>query len=540
MAIGMVTVPSRVDVYDTTLRDGSQTTGINFSLQDKIDITLKLDEIGVHYIEGGWPASNPKDIEYFKKIKDYSISSKLTAFGSTVRKGTKPYEDRNLQSIIESGVSTATIFGKSSPFHVKKILRTSLERNLEMISSSIEYLRDHGMDVLFDAEHYFDGYKEDPEYALETVRVAKEAGASVNVLCDSNGGCLPEDVRRITAETMDAVGGRIGFHGHNDSGCAVANTVAAVMSGADHVQGTINGIGERCGNADLCVVLPNLEHKLGISTVRTDRPREERLIKLKELSDYLYALANMRPDPHQPYVGDLAFSHKGGVHADAVGKVPRSYEHIEPHLVGNRRMISVSELSGKANIVLKAKEFGLHLEKSQEATSKILDRVKKMESEGYHLLNADATVYLIMAQELGILKKTFDVVEWRSLCWADIGGRLVAEATVKVRVGDSLVHTISEGEGPVNAQDNALRKALAPFFPKIESVELTNYKVTVINMEGTASAVEVFIEFKGNGKRWSTVGVSQNILEASKIALVEGYKYFLQINSDASSSPRKI
>jgi len=536
----MVSLPSCVDVYDTTLRDGSQTTGINFSLQDKIDITLKLDEMGIHFIEGGWPASNPKDIEYFKRMKDYSISAKLTAFGSTVRKDSKLSEDKNLRSIIDSGVDTATIFGKSWRFHVKSILRTSLSRNLEMITSSIEFLRDHGMDVIFDAEHYFDGYEDDPEYALATVRAARDAGASVIVLCDSNGGCLPEDVRRITAETIEAIDARIGFHGHNDSGCAVANTIAAVLSGADHVQGTVNGIGERCGNADLCVVLPNLEHKLGICTVRRDRPKEERLVKLKELSDYLYALANMRPDPHQPYVGQLAFSHKGGIHADAVGKSPRSYEHIEPHLVGNRRMISVSELSGKANIVLKAREFGLHLEKSDEATSRILSRIKRMESEGYHLLNADATVYLIMAEELGLMKETFDVVEWRTLCWADPNGRRIAEATVKVKVGNSVVHTISEGDGPVNAQDNALRKALTPFFPTIDAVELTNYKVTVINMEGTASAVEVFIEFRGDSKRWSTVGVSENILEASKIALVEGYKYFLQTDSEELSSPGKI
>jgi 2-isopropylmalate synthase len=522
--------PSAVDIYDTTLRDGSQTTGVNFSLQDKIDITLKLDEIGVHFIEGGQPASNPKDDLYFERIRDYSLASRIVAFGSTMRKDTRVEEDPNLSPILESGVNCVTIFGKSSPFHVRKVLRTNLRRNIEMIAGSIQYLRDHGLEVIYDAEHFYDGYREDPAYALQTLKAADGAGASVIVLCDTNGGCLPDEISSTTSTALESFDAKSGFHGHNDSGCAVANTIAAVRAGVEHVQGTVNGLGERCGNADLCVLLPGLEHKLGISTVNRGMPKAERLTKLKEISEYVYELTGMRRNPHQPYVGGLAFSHKGGIHTDAVGKHPSSYEHIEPDLVGNSRQISVSELSGKASIISKGRDFGFRLQKGDATTSRILARVKSLEREGYHLLNADATVYMIMAEELGRLKDTFQLIEWRTLSSSESAGPGAAEATVKVKVGEEVVHTIAEGDGPVNAQDNALRKALLPIFPRIGRVNLTNYKVTVINMEGTASSVEVFIEFSGDGERWSTVGVSENILEASKIALVQGYKYFLQLN----------
>jgi 2-isopropylmalate synthase len=524
--------PRTVDVYDTTLRDGSQTTGVNFSLQDKIDITLKLDEIGIHYIEGGSPPSNPKDMEYFQRIGDYDLSARVAAFGSTMHKDSAPDSDQGLRAILDSGTECATIFGKSWGFHVKTVLRTSERRNLEMIEESVRYLREQGLEVIFDAEHFYDGYKANPEYALSTIEAAERGGAQVMVLCDTNGGCLPGEVGEITAKAGEAVSTKLGFHGHNDSGCAVANTIESVLSGAQHVQGTINGIGERCGNTDLCVLLPNIEHKLKVGTVMRDRRREERLFKLKEASEYLYEIMNMRRDLHQPYVGDLAFSHKGGMHADAVSKHPHSYEHIDPALVGNARSMSVSELSGKASIVSKAKEFGFDLDKSDERTASILRRVKSMEARGYHLLNADATVYLLMSEEMGILRETFDVLEWRTLSSTDREGKGFSEATVKVKVGEEIIHTIAEGDGPVNAQDLALRKALRPFFPQIEAVELINYKVTVINMEGTASAVEVFVEFDADSKRWSTVGVSENVLEASKIALVHGYRYFLQLNGN--------
>jgi len=521
--------PSEVDVYDSTLRDGSQTTGVNFSLQDKVDITLKLEEIGIQFIEGGMPGSNPKDMEYFRRIGDYSLEASLVAFGATVRKNSRPADDPNLDAILDSGVKVATIFGKSWTFHVKKVIRTSGERNLEMIADSIQFLRDHDLDVIYDAEHFYDGFKEDPEYALSTLEAADGAGAKAIVLCDTNGGCLPGEIRSITSKALERFSATGGFHGHNDSGCAVANSIASIEAGISHVQGTINGLGERCGNADLCILLPNLEHKLGIPTLLRNLPRERRLDKLVEASEYIYELTGLRRRPHQPYVGSLAFSHKGGFHADAVEKHPMSYEHIEPGLVGNRRSISVSELSGKASIVSKARSFGFDLEKSDDSTARILERVKRLEVEGYHLLNADATVYIIMAEELGLLGKTFDLVEWRTLSSSGGNGEGTAEATVKVRVGDDVVHIIAEGDGPVNAQDNALRKALAPVYPDIARVKLTNYKVTVINMEGTASSVEVFIEYEGNGRRWATVGVSENILEASRIALVQGYKYFLQV-----------
>ncbi len=522
--------PSKVDIYDTTLRDGSQTTGVSFSLQDKIDITLKLDEIGVHYVEGGLPSSNPKDMEYFKKMKDYSLSTKLAAFGSTMHKDNEPDVDPNLASLVESGAPCATIFGKSWKFHVKEVLRTTAERNLEMIEQSVRFLREKGLEVIFDAEHFYDGYKDDPEYALSTLKSAHGGGASVIVLCETNGGCLPNEVMSMTERAREVIDAKLGFHGHNDSGCAVANTVVSVLSGAEHVQGTINGIGERCGNADLCSVLPNLEHKLGVSTVLRNSPKNERLQKLKEASEYLYEIMNMIPERHQPYVGDLTFSHKGGMHTDAVSKHTLTYEHIDPELVGNSRSMSVSELSGKASIISKAKEFGFKLSKSDETTARIVRSVKEMEAKGYHLLNADATVYLLMAREMGKLRKSFDVIEWRTLTsnYSDDGS--FSEATVKVEVDDNIIHTIAEGDGPVNAQDLALRKALNPFYPSIDKVDLINYKVTVINMEGTASAVEVFIEFADHDMRWATVGVSENILEASKIALVQGYRYFLQKN----------
>ncbi|MBU7004754.1 MAG: citramalate synthase, partial [Theionarchaea archaeon] len=383
--------------------------------------------------------------------------------------------------------------------------------------------------VIYDAEHFYDGFKEDPEYALSTLEAAETAGAAAIVLCDTNGGCLPNEVRSITTKAMEHFSKTGGFHGHNDSGCAVANSIVAVEAGIGHVQGTINGLGERCGNADLCVLLPNLEHKLGIPTVLRNLPSEKRVNKLVEASEYLYELTGLRRDPHQPYVGSLAFSHKGGFHVDAMEKNPRSYEHMDPVLVGNRRSISVSELSGKASIISKARSFGFQLDKSDESTARILERVKKLEVEGYHLLNADATVYIIMAEELGLLKKNFDLLEWRTLSSSGGNGEGTAEATVKVRMDGDVVHIIAEGDGPVNAQDNALRKALTPVYPGIEKVKLINYKVTVINMEGTASSVEVFIEYEGDGRRWATVGVSENILEASKIALVQGYKYFLQV-----------
>ena len=517
-----------VEIYDTTLRDGAQSKDIYFSLQDKLRIALKLDEFGIQYIEGGWPGSNPKDQEFFKAVKQYSFKhSVITAFGSTRRKDLPPDKDHNLQAILESGVEVATIFGKAWALHVTKVLKTSLEQNLDMVYSSITYLREHGLKVIFDAEHFFDGYKANPEYALSVLRVAEEAGAQVLVLCDTNGGTLPHEIYKVVKMIKDKVKVLLGIHCHNDCGMAVANSIQAVLAGAVHVQGTINGFGERCGNADLCQIIPTLELKLGISTSQLG---VERLRRLRELSQYVYELAGIHPNSYQPFVGDNAFAHKGGVHVDAVLKVPQAYEHIDPFLVGNQRVFSVSELSGKANILAKAREFHLPLSsEDREVLNSIVRKVKELENQGYHLENADATLFLLMAKEMGLYREFFKVIYCR-MTSESRDGEFIADSAVKLKIGDQYVYDIAEGNGPVHAEDLALRKALSVFFPEIKDVELVNYRVSIADVAaGTASAVRVFIEFSDGERSWRTVGVSTNILEASKVALIDGYDYYLQL-----------
>ncbi|MCS7139682.1 MAG: citramalate synthase [Candidatus Nezhaarchaeota archaeon] len=514
-----------IEIYDTTLRDGSQGMGVSFSLQDKISLTLKLDEFGIPFIEGGWPASNPKDEEYFKSIKEYSLKqAKIVAFGSTRRHNLKLAEDENLNAIIKCDVDYAAIVGKSWTLHVKEVLKTSLNENLDMVYDSITFLRDHGIKVVFDAEHFYDGYKEDPEYAVKVLETAREAGAERLVLCDTNGGTLTHEFYEITKRMCEKFGEYIGVHCHNDSGLAVANSLMAVIAGAVQVQGTINGLGERCGNADLCQIIPALEVKMGYKALRQSR---NGLQGLRSLSMFVYELVGMEPNKYQPYTGQYAFAHKAGMHSDAVIKNRRAYEHIDPSIVGNERLIAVSELSGRAAIMYKAKKFGLNLDKSDPAITRILRMVKELEARGKTFENADGSLYLVMLKALNKFKPHFEVLSWRvtsKFHKSDIK----SICTIKLKIKNRILTSIAEGIGPVHAQDLALLKALRPEYPMVEKVELANYKVSIVGRSmGTASMVRVLIEFKGDEDYWSTTGASTNILEASIEALVEGYEYYL-------------
>lgn len=513
----------QVEILDTTLRDGGQTRGVTFTLRDKLSLVKKLDELGVKYIEAGWPGSNPKDLTFFKVAKDLELeNSEIVAFGSTVRKGVRPSKDISMRAFMESGVKTAVIFGKSWLLHVDKVLKVTPEDNLELIRQTVGYLKDRGLNVIYDAEHFFDGYKDDADYTMSTIEVAEGAGADVIALADTNGGSMPWEVEEITKEAMKSVKRMVGIHAHNDAGMGVSNTLAAVRAGARHVQGTLNGLGERCGNADLCQVLPDLVFKMGFEVLEGDS--KKKLKGLKVLSSYVYELLNLRPNSQQPYVGDNAFAHKGGVHVDAVLKERRAYEHIDPSLVGNRRKISVSELSGKAVIVNEARKLGLKLDKHSEVVGRILNKVKKLESEGYHLENANATVHILMLEELGHELEPFKLQNWVvvSSNWSG------ASADVLVKVGDEWISRSGEGVGPVHAVDVALKKALSMKFKILKKVELVNYKVSVIDgVSGTASKVRVFTEFQEGGRRWATTWVAPNIIDASCKALADGYVYRL-------------
>ncbi len=517
-----------MEVLDTTLRDGAQTTGVSFTLQEKLNIARKLDELGVDIIEGGWPYSNPKDSDFFKMAGKLEFKhSHLAVFGSTRRKNNPPSRDPSLNSILKSGFSTAVLFGKAWSLHVQQVLKCSLECNLELISSSIEYLRAHGLRVVFDAEHFFDGYKEDEEYALEVLRVAEEAGADTIVLADTNGGALPSEVSKAVANARKVLkSSRLGIHAHNDSGLAVANTLAAVEAGARHVQGTINGLGERCGNADLVQVLPALLFKMGFNVLRTNLPREEKLQGLRELAKYVGELSGLGLSPYHPYVGDYAFSHKGGIHIDAMLKNSRAYEHLNPRLVGNVRRLAVSEQAGRAAILNEAKRMGLSLSKDDEALSKALEEVKRLESQGYQLDNASATVRLLILKALGWNVERFKIHAWRVM--VERGARQRVEAEIMVQVNEDVIHGAGEGVGPVHALDLALRGALLQKLPQLGAVTLTNYKVSVVDAaSGTGAAVRVFIEFSDGANNWACTAYSRNIIEASLRALAEGYTYKL-------------
>ena len=519
----------RVEIYDTTLRDGSQAEEVSFSLEDKIRIAIKLDEFKIDYIEGGFPGSNPKDLQFFKEMRDYELKhSKLVAFGSTHHPRKKPENDEIFNKLIEVKTPVVTIFGKSWTIHVKEALKTSLEENLEIIRNSVRYLKANVEKVFYDAEHFFDGFKEDKDYALATIKAAKEAGADCIILCDTNGGTLPFELADIFKEVKKALGKDValGIHAHNDSECAVANSLEAVRLGATQVQGTINGIGERCGNANLCSVIPNLVLKMGYYCSCKDV-----LHKLTQVSKYVFEIANLPHPSKLPFVGRSAFAHKGGVHVSAVLKNPRTYEHIDPELVGNSRRVLVSELSGKSNIIYKARELGIELEIDSPLLTKVVEEIKKLEAQGYEFEAAEASLELLIYKLIGEPKQYFELLSYKVFDLRMDGGNAQSEATVLVRVPPGVgevEHTAALGNGPVNALDNALRKALERFYPQIKEMELEDYKVRVLpGLPGTSSRVRVFILSKSKDKKWGTVGVSTDILEASCQALIDSYTYKL-------------
>ena len=515
-------LPEEVSIYDTTLRDGAQSELISFSVEDKLRILRKLDELGVHYIEGGFPSSNPKDKEFFRRARKIKLKSKLVAFGSTKKARVDVDEDKFLNELIETGLSTVCVFGKSWDLHVKHVLKTTLEENLNIIRESLSFLKEKKKEVIYDAEHFFDGYKENKEYAMKTLKAAEEHADCI-VLCDTNGGSLPFEVEKILREVKEKISARIGIHAHNDSNAAVANSLHAVLAGAEHVQGTINGFGERCGNADLCSIIPNLELKMGIKTIG-----RENLKKLTHVSRFVFEIANLSPVHNLPYVGSSAFAHKGGVHIDAVSKAKRSYEHIEPELVGNTRKILISELSGRAAIIEKAKELGFKFEKGKEEVREILDEIKKLEHLGYAFEGADASFELLLRRKLRKYRSFFELEGFRTIVEKRKDGRTLAEATVRVIIDGKEYFTAAEGDGPVNALDNALRKAIELKYPEIKNMKLADYKVRVLNGErGTAAKVRVLIESRDEEEAWGTVGVSENIIEASWQALIESIEYKL-------------
>jgi len=514
----------KVLIYDTTLRDGVQGEGISFSVEDKLKIAKKLDDLGIHYIEGGWPGSNPKDILFFNQVRKLGLRrAKIVAFGSTRYKGRRASDDPNLNTIIEARPEAACIFGKSWRLHVKYALRTSLAENLKMIFDSVKYLKSKGLEVIYDAEHFFDGYFDDRLYAMETLRQAANAGADNISLCDTNGGMMPGQIEDIVKEVKKEIKIPLGIHTHNDSEMAVANSVIAVKSGCVLVQGTINGYGERCGNANLCSIIPNLKLKLGINCIS-----DKRLETLTEVSRYVSEIANMVPQDNQPYVGNSAFAHKGGVHVSAVAKYTRTYEHVPPERIGNRRRILISELSGRSSMLSKAKEFKIDFRERTREVEELLLKVKQMENQGYQFEGAEGSFELLMKKTIGKHKTFFDLEGFRVIVEKDEKGRLRSEATIKVKVKGKEEHTASEGDGPVNALDNALRKALERFYPELKSMSLTDFKVRVIDAaQGTAAKVRVLIESRDEKDEWGTVGVSENIIEASWQALVDSIEYKL-------------
>jgi 2-isopropylmalate synthase len=517
-------LPAHVDLYDTTLRDGVQREGLSFSLDDKLKVARKLDALGVRYIEGGYPGSNPRDQEFFARARGMMWqNATIVAFGSTRYKSNRAEDDPNLRALIEAGMSAVTLVCKNSEAHVRDVLGVGLHDNLEMIGDSIAFLKRHGKTVFHDAEHFFDGWKQNREYARACLRAAFDAGAAGLVLCDTNGGTLTVDVAEIVrAVCAEFPGVTIGIHTHNDAELAVANTIAAVQNGAGHVQGTINGYGERCGNANLCAIIPTLKLKLGIDCIT-----DAQLRSLTEVSRYVTELANLHPDPHMAYVGASAFAHKAGYHADAMRKTPTSYQHIEPEQVGNTGRILISELSGRGAVASKAQALGLDLH-SPAQTRQIVERVKELESRGYQFEGAEASFELLVRRLQPGYTPPFELVDFLALVETRGGRDMLAEAMVKIRVRGQTLHTAGEGNGPVNALDGALRKALEPLYPEIHAIRLTDYKVRIVDEgSGTAAIPRVLIDSSDGTDTWTTVGASTNIIEASWLALADSFEYGL-------------
>ena len=514
----------QVEIYDTTLRDGAQAEGINFSLADKLRIAERLDQFGIHYIEGGWPGSNPKDLEFFQQAARRKWrQAKIAAFGFTRRKGVAVEQDDQVRLLLDAKSPVVTIVGKTWLLHVHEVLRVKPDENLAMIADTIRFLKDQGRTVVYDAEHAFDGFVDAPDYALATWQAAEKAGADVVCLCDTNGGRLPAEVARITAFAKGKLNARLGIHTHNDCGFGVANGIAALEAGASHIQGTINGYGERTGNCNLISVIPTVHFKLGWKGVPV-----KSMPKLRELSEFVDEIANVRHDPRQPWVGQTAFAHKGGIHVHAIERVARSYEHIQPESVGNTRRVLVSDMSGRTNILLKAQELGFKLSADAPETRTITTRVKELESQGFEYEAAEASLALLIR---GVMDHNpellFSVVDYHVSMRGD-GTSSTCEATVKVKVGKKIHHTVADGDGPVNALDGALRSALAQSFPKLERIQLTDYKVRILDgVAGTGAKTRVLIQSTDGKREWGTVGVSENIITASLQALVDSMEYAL-------------
>ncbi len=513
-----------IEIYDTTLRDGSQCEGVSFSVTDKIRIAKELDLLGVHYIEGGWPGSNPKDLEFFHKMSRVELKeSKLTAFSMTRRMDTRAEKDPNIRSLVKCGAGIITIVGKTWDLHVTDVLKTSLEENISMIKDTVSFLSSYGLTVFYDAEHFFDAFKSNADYSIKTLMAAQEAGAKAICLCDTNGGTLTTELKEIVSKVRAMVKVRLGIHCHNDTGVAIANSIAAVEAGADMVQGTINGIGERSGNADLLPIIANLQLKMGINCVKNEKLKE-----LSHISHYISEVANMKQQNDQPYVGLSSFAHKGGMHINAVMKNPKAYEHIDPSLVGNSRRILVSELGGRTGVLIRAKELKLDLNKNTPAAKKILQLVQKLEHQGYHFEAAEASFQILMNRALKKYKDFFELEGFRVVIEKQSKKKITSEAIIKIKVKGKKEHTVSMGDGPVNALDNALRKALKEFYPTLSKMHLSDFKVRVLDEKtGTAAKVRVLIQSQDEKESWSTIGVSENIIEASWQALVDSVEYKL-------------
>jgi 2-isopropylmalate synthase len=520
-----------VKLYDTTLRDGAQSEGISFSVVDKLHITQKLDELGIHYIEGGWPGSNPKDAEFYERIHEIKLKhAQIAVFGSTRRAGVKVENDTFIIPLVNSGAKVATLVGKGSDLHVINVLRTTLEENIRMITDSIEYLKSKGMQVFWDVEHYFDGFKHNPEYSLKLLEEATKAGVDALVLCDTNGGVLPDEITKAVKAAVKVTKVPLGIHCHNDGGLAVANTLAAVAAGVKQVQGTMNGLGERCGNADLCTIIPALKIKMGIDCIS-----DTQLASLTEAAHYISEVGNIAPNPFAPYIGASAFSHKAGYHMDGVTKWPDAYQHIEPAKVGNRQRTVVSDQSGKDNIIKKARELGIALPNADKEVKELLETVKQLESRGFQYDNAEASFELLLHRAKPDYQPPFELVDFmvvvesrRRTATRSSAEGMISEAIVKVKVGGEIIHTAAEGDGPVNALDLAMRKALLQYYPNLKQVKLVDYKVRILEEStGTESQVRVLIESSDGVNDWHTVGGSTNIIEASWLALADGLEYWL-------------
>jgi 2-isopropylmalate synthase len=521
-----------IEIYDTTLRDGSQRKEISYSCADKVRIARRLDDLGVAFIEGGWPGSNPKDVEFFQRARDLEWKSALiSAFGSTCRANLAPEDDANLNALLSAETPVCAIFGKTWTPHVTEVLRTTLDENLRLIEESVAYIRRNGRRVIYDAEHFFDGYKDDPSYALETLEAAVRGGAERLVLCDTNGGALPWEVESIVRTVAGSMALPLGIHAHNDTENAVANSLTAVRAGATHVQGTINGYGERCGNANLCSIIPNLELKLGLGCLP-----EGKLTELLDLSRFVAEIANLKPDEYQAYVGRAAFAHKGGVHVAAMRRYAHSYQHVDPALVGNETSVVVSDLSGRANLLSKSEEYHLG-EHGAEVVTHVLADIKQMEARGFSFDAAEASAVMLLKRLQPGYLPPFELIDFTVTVEHRQGRGIFAEATVKVNVDGAVLHTAAEGNGPVKALDTALRKALKGHYPVIDSFQLVDYKVRILNSDsGTAATTRVLIDTRNGKKSWSTVGASPNIIEASWQALADAVEYGLTVAREVADA----